>query len=174
MVKLLIKLLGCADAKCIPALDFKVRRQEVSIDGDEDSLHADTSPVDSHASDSVEHMDHADMAVSGDSPSNSAMSNKIDDGSGTVEADISHRHVGVGVDMTEPQRLHTDSGCLTPQQLRVEAKLAEDPEMVSVYPEYLLHGVGLQLLRLCMAMWSLDPEARPTWKDILEQLNGMC
>ncbi|KAL0050477.1 hypothetical protein WJX82_000446 [Trebouxia sp. C0006] len=52
-----------ANAKCIPALDFKVRRQEVSIDGDEDSLHADTSPVDSHASDSVEHMDHADVAI---------------------------------------------------------------------------------------------------------------
>ncbi len=167
-------LLGCADAKCFPALDFKVRRQEVSIDGDDDSHHADISPADSHASDAVEHMDHAVVAVSGDSLSNSAMSSKADHGSGTFEADIIHRHMGVGDSMTEPQRLQTDSGCSALQQLRVEAQVAEDPEMVSVYPEYLLHGVGLQLLRLCMAMWSLDPDARPTWKDVLEQLDGIC
>ncbi len=170
---LLTKLLGSADAKCFPALDFKVRRQEVSIDGDEDSHHADRSPTDSHASDAVEHMEHADVAVSGDSLSNSAMSSKTDQGSGTVEADIIHRHMGMGDGITEPQRLHADSGCST-LQLRVEAQVAEDPDMVSVYPEYLLHGVGLQLLRLCMAMWSSEPEARPTWKDILEQLNGIC
>jgi len=119
-------------------------------------------------------MDHAVVAVSGDSLSNSAMSSKADHGSGTFEADIIHRHMGVGDSMTEPQRLQTDSGCSALQQLRVEAQVAEDPEMVSVYPEYLLHGVGLQLLRLCMAMWSLDPDARPTWKDVLEQLDGIC
>ena len=174
MVMLVTKVLGCADAKCFSALDFKVRRQEVSIDGDEDSHHADTSPAASHASDTVELVDHADVAVSGDSLFNAAMSSKTDHGSGTVEADISHRHTGVGDGMTEPQRLHTDSGGSTLQQLRMEAQVAEDPDMVSVYPEYLLHGVGLQLLRLCMAMWSLDPEARPTWKDILEHLNGIC
>lgn len=168
------KMLGCADAKCFPALDFKVRRQELSIDDDEDSHHADMSPADSHASDTLEHVDHADVAVSGESLSNAAMSHKTDDGSGTVEADIFDRHMGVGDSMTEPQRLHMDSGCSTFQQLRVEAQVAEDPDMVSMYPEYLLHGAGLQLLRLCMAMWSLDPEARPTWKDVLEQLDGIC
>ena len=170
---MLTKLLGCADAKCFPALDFKVRRQEVSVGGDEDSHHADISPADSHASDTVEHMDPADVAVSGDSPSSSAMSSKTDQGSGTVEADVIHRHMGVGASMTEPQRLLTDTGCST-IQLRVEAQIAEDPDMVSVYPEYLLHGVGLQLLRLCMAMWSLDPKARPTWKEVLEQVSGIC
>ena len=175
VVMLLTKLLGCADAKCFPALDFKVRRQEVSIDGDEDSHGADRSPTHSHASDDVEHMDHADVAVSGDSGdlSKTDMSNKTDHGSASVEADIIHKHMGVGDSMTEPQRLHTDTGCST-LQLSVEAQVAEDLDMMSVYPEYLLHGVGLQLLRLCMAMWSLDPQARPAWKDILEQLNGVC
>ncbi len=174
MVMLLTKLLGCADAKCFPALDFKVRQQGVSIDGDEDSYHADVSPADSHASDAVEHMDHADVAVRDDSLFNSAMSSNTDAGSGIVEADVIHRHTGVGDSISDPPRLHADSEGLTPQQLRVEAQVAEDPDMVSVYPEYLLHGVGLQLLRLCMAMWSSDPDARPTWKDVLEQLSGIC
>ena len=117
-------------------------------------------------------MNHADVAVSGDSFFNAATSRKTDDGSDTVETNIIHRHTSMGDGMPEPQRLHTDTGCST-LQLRVEAQVAEDPDMVSVYPEYLLHGVGLQLLRLCMAMWSLDPEARPTWKDIVDQLNGI-
>ncbi|DBA79548.1 TPA: hypothetical protein ACH3X1_008249 [Trebouxia sp. C0004] len=162
-----------ANAKCFPALDFKVRRQEVSVDGDEDSHHADRSPADSHASDIIELVDHADLAVSGDSLSSAVMSIKTDHGSGAIETDILHRHTDMRDNITEPQRLHTDTGCST-LQLRVEAQCAEDPDMVSVYPEYLLHGVGLQLLRLCMAMWSLDPQARPTWKDVLEQLNGIC
>lgn len=45
-----------------------------------------------------------------------------------------------------------------------------DDDMVYVYPQYLLQGSGLQLLKLCMAMWSADPGDRPTCEAILEEL----
>ena len=51
-----------------------------------------------------------------------------------------------------------------------ESNLVDDVDMVHLYPEYLLHGVGLKLLQLCMAMWARDPRARPSCEDILEQL----
>ena len=48
--------------------------------------------------------------------------------------------------------------------------VADNMDMVHVYPEYLLSGVGLNLLQLCMAMWSPDAGARPTCEDILHNL----
>lgn len=127
-----------ADAKHFPALDFKVKRQEVSIDSDDssdDELQA--SDINEHSS---EDANDADMAV------------------------------GVhSMDAVDALHVHQSSN---PDGHKVvdTAQLAEVVEMVNIYPDYLLHGAGLQLLKLCMAMWSAEPEARPSLENVVEEL----
>ena len=50
---------------------------------------------------------------------------------------------------------------------------ADEANMVHMYPEYLLSGIGAKLLRLCMVKWSPVPGARPTCEEVLAQLADM-
>lgn len=166
----------CADAKSFPALDRKVRRQEVSV-SDADSSHADSDVSESHSS----HADSDGMTVS--ATSLHSMANQLqhlsdaEDANSVTGIDGVHQDGKTG--MSEPQDAHQADGVSTLQsRLQIDfvsqSTTGDDTDMVSVYPEYLLHGEGLQLLQLCMAMWSPDPAARPTWGCILDQLNSIC
>lgn len=165
----------CADAKCFPALDFKVRRQEVSIN-DADSSHADSDVTDSHSS----HADSDGMTVS--ATSHHSMADEIQD---VANAEIDNSVTGIDgmhyngeTGTTEPPDGQKTDDVSTLQNHLQEGSVSQsgagdDTDMVSVYPEYLLHGEGLQLLQLCMTMWSPDPAARPTWGRILDRLNSI-
>ena len=63
--------------------------------------------------------------------------------------------------------------CSSTDQAVDESHPADDADMVHLYPEYLLSGIGLKLLELCMAMWARDPRARPSCQDILQQLAAL-
>ena len=172
---LMMVLPDCADAKCFPALDFKVRRQEVSIN-DADSSHADSDVSDSHSS----HADSGGMTVSANS--HHSLTDKLQDLSDAEDANsvigIDGMHPDGKTDASEPQE-DCQAGDVSTLQSHLQTGVVsqsgsgDDTDMVSVYPEYLLHGEGLQLLQLCMAMWSPDPAARPTWGCILDRLNSI-
>ena len=166
-----MELPDCADAKCFPALDFKVRRQEVSIN-DADSSHADSDVTDSQSS----HAGSDGMTVSANS--HHSMAHRIQD-----VADAESANSVIGIDgmhqdgQTGASKSQADIASTLQSRLQTgvmsQSGDSDDTDMVSVYPEYLLHGEGLQLLQLCMAMWSPDPAARPTWRCILDTLNSI-
>lgn len=160
---------GHADAMSYPALDFQVRRPEISID-DNDSCNNSYAPDMSQAG-------HDDDVMASGSNGSEATSLNDEAVSQASHADTVGDYLSETDQNNSVDRVidHQISDCQS-SHVRAESEvgegmeIGEGVEMVPIYPEYLLHGAGLKLLELCLAMWSADPKARPTWEGVLDRL----
>lgn len=165
-----------ADARRVAALDCKTIRQEVSIDSDDSSaeLSMESSCMSSAAS-LAPAVDEEEENLAG--PVSTASQQKQPDaavavdqsainfGSQNKEQMLQAVLIGSADANGSDKFGHNHSSTVAD-----EAENMNDVDMVHLYPEYLLSGVGLELLQLCMAMWSADPGARPSCEDIQERL----
>ena len=191
-----------ADALSFPGLYSRVPKPEISICGSissqdtssstsssQDSSHASCNAVSqtaSHASGSAhsdaasEHskVDHCSMDDSSDETA--PMTDSNSKGRQVTESEVVKRvaayscETAESTDFSSEQQSNLSHDALEEHgnSLQANAESTEDIEMVYAYPECLLQGPGLQLLQLCMAMWSTKPEARPSWEAVLDWLES--